>query len=83
MGWWGWGSLRDLSKTSKNRGWVKAKVVHRGEGGLKLSPPLPPSENFNHTQASFQMKFFMSSLTFNILSQKCSDDRKFGIESLQ
>ena len=34
-------------------------------------------------QASFQMKFFMSSLTFNILSQKCSDERKFGIESLQ
>ena len=29
------------------------------------------------------MKFFMSSLTFNILSQKCSDERKFGIESLQ
>ena len=26
------------------------------------------------------MKFFMSSLTFNILSQKCSDERKFGIE---
>ena len=29
------------------------------------------------------MKFFMSSLTFNILSWKCSDERKFGIESLQ
>ena len=29
------------------------------------------------------MKFFMSSLTFNILSQKCSDERKFGIVSLQ
>ena len=25
----------------------------------------------------------MLSLTFNILSQKCSDERKFGIESLQ
>ena len=25
----------------------------------------------------------MSSLTFNILSQKCSDERKFGIERLQ
>ena len=23
-------------------GWVKAKVVRRGEGGLKVSPPLPP-----------------------------------------
>ena len=29
------------------------------------------------------MKFFMSSLTFNILSQKYSDEMKFGIESLQ
>ena len=29
------------------------------------------------------MKFFMSSFTFNILSRKCSDERKFGIESLQ
>ena len=38
-------------KTSQNRGWVKAKVVRRGEGVLKVSPPLPPSppENFNHT----------------------------------
>ena len=25
----------------------------------------------------------MSSLTFNILSQKCSDEMKFGVESLQ
>ena len=38
----GWGSLRDLFKTSLNRGWVKAKVVRRGEGVLKVSPPLPP-----------------------------------------
>ena len=29
------------------------------------------------------MKFFKSSFTFNILSQKCSDERKFGIEILQ
>ena len=29
------------------------------------------------------MMFFMSSLTFNILSQKCSDERKIGKESLQ
>ena len=28
-------------------------------------------------------KVFKSSLTFNILSQKCSDKRKFGIEGLQ
>ena len=29
------------------------------------------------------MKFFISSLTFNILSQECSNGRKFRIESLQ
>ena len=28
--WGGGGSLRDLSKTSQNRGWVKAKVVRKG-----------------------------------------------------
>ena len=32
VGRWGWGSLRDLSKNILNRGWVKAKVVRRGEG---------------------------------------------------
>ena len=44
---WGggrWGSLRDLSKNILNRGWVKAKVVRRGEGVLKVSPPLPPQK---------------------------------------
>ena len=36
VGWWG--SLRDLSKNilKLNRGWVKAKVVCRGEGVLKV-----------------------------------------------
>ena len=29
------------------------------------------------------MKFFMSSSTFNILSRKCSNERKFSIENLQ
>ena len=38
----GGGSLRDLSKSILKQGWVKAKVVHRGEGLLKVSPPLPP-----------------------------------------
>ena len=46
----GWGSLRDLSKNILKQGWVTAKVVCRGEGVLKVSPPLlPPPENFNHT----------------------------------
>ena len=26
----------------KTGGWVKAKVVHRGRGGLKVSPSLTP-----------------------------------------
>ena len=30
--WCGGGSLKDLPKTSLNRGWVKAKVGRRGEG---------------------------------------------------
>ena len=38
----GGGSLRDLSKNVLKQGWVKAKVVRRGEGILKVSPPLPP-----------------------------------------
>ena len=46
VGWWG--SLRDLSKTYKNRGWVKAKVVHRKRGVWRCHHPCPP-ENFNHT----------------------------------
>ena len=40
MGWVG--SLRDLSKNVIKQGWVKAKVTRRGEGVLKVSPPLPP-----------------------------------------
>ena len=28
----GAGVIKDLSKTSLNRRWVKAKLVHRGEG---------------------------------------------------
>ena len=39
-GWWG--SMRDLSKNILKQGVVKAKVVPRGEGVLKVSPPLPP-----------------------------------------
>ena len=46
---WGGGggeSLRDLSKNVLNRGWVKAKVVRKGEGLLNVSPPLPPPGKF-------------------------------------
>ena len=50
VGWWGWGSLRDLIKNISKQRVGKAKVVRKGEGVLKVSPPLPPSpENFNHT----------------------------------
>ena len=56
--WGGGGSLRDLSKSILKQGrWVKAKVVRRGEGVLKVSPPLPPPpENFNHTPIQFSIK---------------------------
>ena len=40
--WGGGGSLRNLSKNILKQGWVKAKVVRRGQGVLKVSPPLPP-----------------------------------------
>ena len=44
--WGGGGSLRDLSKNILKQEWVKAKVVRRGEGVLKVSPPLPPPRKF-------------------------------------
>ena len=40
----GWGSLRDLSKNILKQEWIKAKVVRRGEGVLKMSPPLSPGK---------------------------------------
>ena len=34
--------MRDRSKTSQNRGWVKAKVVRRGGGGFEgVTTPAP------------------------------------------
>ena len=33
---------RDLSKNILKQGWVKAKVVRRRRGVLKMSLPLPP-----------------------------------------
>ena len=38
----GWGSLRDLSKNILKQGWVKAEVVRKRRGVLKVLPPLPP-----------------------------------------
>ena len=46
---WGGGSLRDLSKNIFKQGWVKAKVVRRGEGVEGVATPAPPPENFNNT----------------------------------
>ena len=39
----GRGSLRDFSKNILKQGWVKAKVVRRGEGGFEgvTTPALP------------------------------------------
>ena len=50
----------DLSENIlKNRGWVKAKVVHRGGGGFEgVTTPAPP-ENFNHTLIHFDLSGFM------------------------
>ena len=69
--WGGGGSLRDLSKNILKQGWAKAKVVHRGEGVLKVSPPLPPRKILikDHAESSFKFyekkdatNFFMSEL---------------------
>ena len=39
-------AIKGLSKNILKQGWVKVKVVLRGRGFLKVSPPLPP-ENCN------------------------------------
>ena len=52
--WGGGGVIKgSLQKQSKYRGLVKAKVVRRGGGGLKVSPPLSPPENFNCTHVEY------------------------------
>ena len=56
--WWGWGSLRDLSKNILKQGVGKGKSCSWGEGVLKVSPPLPSPENFNHTLGHFQVVNF-------------------------
>ena len=38
--WWGVGVIKKSFQNILNRGWVKAKVVCKGEGVLKLSLPL-------------------------------------------
>ena len=66
---WGGGgrrSLRDLSKNILKQRVGKGKNCSQGEGGLKVSPPLPPPENFNHTpprrvtQHTYRVKYFKS-----------------------
>ena len=44
--WGGGGSLRDLSKSILKQGWVKAKVVRRGEGSEDVNTPAPPPIKF-------------------------------------
>ena len=61
MGWWGWGSLRDLSKNILKQGWVKAKVDLRGEGLLKVSSPLPPRKLL----IIHEVSYYCADLSFN------------------
>ena len=44
-GLWGVILKESLQKHPKTR-WVKVKVVHREDGVLKVSPPLPPTREF-------------------------------------
>ena len=48
----GWGSLRGLSKNILKTGWVKSKVVRRGEGFEGAITPASPLGEFNHILAS-------------------------------
>ena len=47
--WGGGGSLKNPSKNILKQGVGKGKSCLQGEGALKVSPPLPPLENFNRT----------------------------------
>ena len=62
VGWWG--SLGDISKNILKQGVGKAEVVLRREGDLKVSLPLPPTENFNHTPGVELPFNRVSSVTF-------------------
>ena len=62
--WGGGGLLRNLSKNILKQVAGKAKVVCRGEGVLKVSPPLP-RENFNHTPCMLHNFQFFEFLFFS------------------
>ena len=60
------GSFRKHLETG---GWsLKANVVRKGEGVLKVSPPLPPRENFNHTLI-FRNHFIVDIYSINIIGK--------------
>ena len=44
-----WGALSDLSKNILKQGWVKAKVVYRGNEGFEgvTNPATPPPKKKN------------------------------------
>ena len=44
LNWGWWGSLRDLSKNILKQGVGKGKSYSKGEGVLKVSPPLTPQK---------------------------------------
>ena len=62
VGWWG--ALKDRSKNILKQGWVKAKVVHRGDEGFEgVTNPAPPpprkkliSQHKNYTERITRVK---------------------------
>ena len=52
VGWWGWGSLRDLSKNILKQGVGKGKSCSKEGGGFK---GVTTQENFNHTPSRLQI----------------------------
>ena len=52
---WGWGIIKKSFHKHLEIGvGLKAKIVHKGEGVERMSPPLPPSKNLNRTPSILQ-----------------------------
>ena len=54
----GKGSLKNLSKTPGNKGWVKEKLLAREKGIQRVSPTLLPHKNFDCVLRFLVVVFF-------------------------
>ena len=61
VGWWGVGSLRDVSKNILKQGLGKGKSCSYGGGGFEgVTTPAPPpkKKDFNHTQSKYFLRMY-------------------------